>query len=54
MGVKDPKLDEDETGETVSPARAVHTDSTNYRNIASADPSRDILGFREKEMDARW
>ena len=54
MGVEDPKLDEDDAGETVNPTRAVPTDVANCRNIDSADPSRDMLGFREKETDARW
>jgi hypothetical protein len=53
-GVDDPWLDEDEAGEIASPARAVPTDGANCRNIASADPSRDILGFRVMRTDARW
>ena len=53
-GVHDSWLDEDDAGETVSPTRAVPTDGANCRNLASADPSRDILGFREKETNARW
>ena len=52
MGVEDPKLDEDEAGENVSPARAVPTDGPNCRNIDSADPSYDILGFRDREAYA--
>ena len=51
-GVDDPWLDEDDAGEIVSPARAVPTDGANCRNIVSADPSRDMLGFRDMETDA--
>ena len=47
-GSDDPWLDEDDAGEAVSPMRAVPTDGANCRNLASADPSRDILGFRER------
>ena len=54
IGVEDPKLDDDETGETVSPARAVPTDGANYQNIDSADPLVGILGFRVMRPDARW
>ena len=53
MAVENPKLDEDDAGETVSPTCAVPIDGANCRNLAS-DPSREILGFREKETDARW
>ena len=53
MGVEDPKFDEDEAGETVNPARAVPIDGANCRNLAFADPSYDILGFRDMETDAR-
>ena len=53
-GVDDPWLDEDDAGEIVSLARAVPTDGANCRNIASADPSRDMLGFRDMEPVARW
>ena len=54
MGIKDPMLDEDEADETVDPARAVPTDGANCRNIVSGSPSRDGLGFRDLETDARW
>ena len=54
MGVEYPKLDEDGAGETVDPACAVPTDGANCQNIASVDPSYDILGFRDRETDARW
>ena len=53
-GVDDPWLDEDDASEIVSPACAVPTDGANCRNIASADPSRDMLGFRDMETVARW
>ena len=53
-GVEDPWLDKDEADETVSPTHDVPTDGANYRNTASIDPSRDILGFRDEETDARW
>ena len=48
MRVEDLKLDEDEAGETVDPARAVPTDGANCRNIVFGSPSRDRLGFRDK------
>ena len=54
MGVEDPKLDEDEAGETVDPARAVPTDGTKCRCSGSTYPSYDILGFRDMETDAHW
>ena len=54
MGVEDPKLDEDEAGKTMSPMRVVPIDGANCRNIDSAYPSYDILGFRDSETDARW
>ena len=44
LGVEDPKLDEDETGETVDPARVVPTDGANCHNIVLDNPSSDILG----------
>ena len=44
MIVDDPKLDEDEAGEIVDPARAVPKDGANCRNIVSGSPSRDRLG----------
>ena len=53
MGVEDPKLDEDEAGETMNPACAVPTDGVNFRNIDSAAPSYEILGFRYRETNAR-
>ena len=52
-GVEDPWLDEDEAGEVAIPTRAVPTDGDNYLNLASADPSYDILGFRVMRTDAR-
>ena len=54
IGLEDPWLDEDEAGETVSPARVVPTDGANCRNIDFADPLVDILGFRVMRTDARW
>ena len=54
MWVEYLKLDEDEAGETVDPARVVPTDGANCRNIVSGSPSRDRLGFRDLETDARW
>ena len=50
--VEDPWLDE--VREDMNPTRAVPTDGANCRNIDSADPLVDIIGFRVMGTYARW